>query len=92
MKFKIFNVYDSKTESWDIPFYQRFAADALREWSEHASQKDNPKNKIAKYPSDFTLFEIGEYDQSIGEIKMYDVKFSHGTALEHLKENIVSQN
>jgi len=92
MKFKIFNVYDSKTESWDFPFFEQFTADALRKWSEHAADTQNKNNKIAKYPADFTIFEIGEYDRSTGVVSMYEVKFSHGTALEHLKEKPVLNN
>jgi hypothetical protein len=92
MKLKLFVVYDSKTESYGVPFFRDFTANALREWSEVASSKSDKQNQIAKFPADFTLFEIGEYDQSTGTVNMYDVKFSHGTALEHIKDNPVLQN
>lgn len=92
MKLKLFVVYDSKTESYGVPFFRDFTANALREWSEVASNKSDKNNQISKFPADFTLFEIGSYDQSTGIVDMYAVKFSHGTALEHVKENLVPQN
>ena len=91
MKLKLFVVYDSKTESYGVPFFRDFTANALREWSEVASNKSDKQNQISKFPADFTLFEIGEYDQLTGEVRLYDVKFSHGTALEHIKD-VVPQN
>lgn len=90
MKLKLFVVYDSKTESYGVPFFRDFTANALREWSEVASNKSDKQNQIAKFPSDFTLFEIGEYDQQTGVVRMYDVKFSHGLAVEHIKSEPVA--
>lgn len=92
MKLKLFVVYDSKTEAYGVPFFRDFTANALREWSEVASNKSDKQNQISKFPADFTLFEIGSYDQESGIVSMYETKFSHGTALEHLKENTVPQN
>jgi len=86
MKLKLFVVYDQKTESYGVPFFRDFTANALREWSEVASNKGEKQNQIAKFPADFTLFEIGEFDQLSGVVRIYETKFSHGTALEHVKE------
>lgn len=91
MKIKLFVVYDSKTESYGVPFFRDFTANALREWSEVASNKSEKQNQIAKFPSDFTLFEIGEFDQITGQVHLYDAKFSHGLASEHIKSDLVPQ-
>lgn len=87
MKYKIFVVFDGKTKSWGLPFLKDFTANALREWSEIASDISDKQNQIAKYPSDFSLFEIGEYNRDTGEISMYESKFNLGLASEHLKQN-----
>jgi len=92
MKLKLFVVYDSKTECYGVPFFRDFTANALREWVEVASNVSDKNNQISKFPADFTLFEIGSYDQLTGDVELYAVKFSHGTALEHVKDNLVPQN
>jgi len=89
MKLKKFVVYDSKTEAYGVPFYRDFTANALREWSEVATKKSE-QNQISKFPADFTLFEVAEYDQLTGNERQYDVKFSHGTALEHVKPELAT--
>jgi len=91
MKYKIFVVFDGKTKSWGLPFLKDFTANALREWSEIASDVSDKNNQIAKYPDDFTLFEIGEYNRMDGSIIMYETKYSLGLASEQ-KQNLVSQN
>lgn len=87
MKYKLFVVFDGKTKSWGLPFFKDFTANALREWSEIASDISDKQNQIAKYPSDFSLFEIGEYNRDTGEISMYESKYNLGLASEHIKQN-----
>lgn len=89
MKLKLFVVFDSKTGSYGVPFFRDFTANALREWSEVATNKAEKNNQIAKFPADFTLFEIGEFEQISGELKLYETKFSLGLASEHIKSEPV---
>lgn len=89
MKHKIFNVYDSKSEAWGMPLFYDCRANALRSLSECVNATNDEKNQIAKYPSDFTMFEIGEYDQSNGEITMYQSKVNLGLAIEYKKSDPV---
>lgn len=92
MKLKLFVVYDAKTESYGVPFFRDFTANAIREWSEVASNKSDKQNQISKFPADFTLFEIGEFEQGSGILKLYDTKYSLGVAIEHVKQDLVPQN
>ncbi|QXP08128.1 MAG: nonstructural protein [Arizlama microvirus] len=92
MKLKLFVVYDAKTESYGVPFFRDFTANALREWSEVASAKSDKNNQISKFPADFTLFEIGEFDQMSGIVRMYESKYNLGLAVEHIKQDFVPQN
>lgn len=92
MKLKLFVVYDAKTESYGVPFFRDFTANAIREWSEVASTKSDKNNQISKFPADFTLFEIGEFEQSSGDLRMYETKYSLGLASEHVKQEFVPQN
>ncbi|QXP08272.1 MAG: nonstructural protein [Arizlama microvirus] len=85
-------MYDAKTESYGVPFFRDFTANAIREWSEVASTKTDKQNQIAKFPADFTLFEIGSFEQTTGTLVMLDTKYSLGLASEHVKQELASQN
>lgn len=76
---KMFSIYDSKGQFYDKPMFLRTKADAIRGWTELANDQ---KTTIAKHPADFTLFEIGEFNDLTGVVTMYDAKQSIGTALE----------
>jgi len=85
MKQKIFNVYDSKKEAWGSLLFYPFRADADRAMTECVNATGDARNDIAKYPGDFTLFEIGEYNQITGEISLHESKVNLGLALSFLK-------
>ncbi|QXP08580.1 MAG: nonstructural protein [Arizlama microvirus] len=82
---KLYLVYDSKSESWGRLLQYDCRANALRSLGEAVNDKSDNNNQIAKYPSDFTFFEIGEYDKWSGEIINYDAKINLGLATEYLK-------
>jgi len=92
MKLKLFVVYDAKTQSYGVPFFRDFTANAIREWSEVASNRSDKQNQIAKFPSDFTLFEIGSFEQGTGSVEIYETKYSLGLASEHVKQEMAIQN
>lgn len=79
MILKMYTVYDSKVNAYLQPFFMKSNGEALRAWEE--SCNDN-KTSFYKYPQDFTLFEIGIWDDSTGSTALHDAKFSLGTALE----------
>lgn len=60
---KIFCVRDNAVEAYMRPFYQVTRAAAIRDFTEACSQGDSP---FAKHPSDYTLFEIGVFDETTG--------------------------
>lgn len=92
MKLKLFVVYDAKTESYGVPFFRDFTANAIREWAEVASNKSDKQNQIAKFPADFNLFEIGSFEQSTGKLEILETKYSLGLASEHVKDNLAALN
>lgn len=56
---KMFTIYDTKSEMYLPPFYVRVAAEAIRSVRDAAAQ---PGHQFQKYPAEFALFEVGEYD------------------------------
>lgn len=65
MKLKIYSVYDSKVGAYLPPFFLRSEGEAIRSFT-HAATSD--EHTFAKHPSDYTLFDLGEYDDETGSI------------------------
>lgn len=80
---KMFCIYDSKAKFYDKPMFLKTKADALRGWQELANDE---KTTIGKFPSDFTLFEMGEYDEVTGKITQHAAPQALGTAIEFKRE------
>lgn len=90
MKLKVYCVYDSKGENFGQPFFFDCRANALRSFQEAAA---DGQSQICKFPADFTLFEIGEWDRLSGEFSIYQSKVNLGLAVEYQKvATPVSQN
>lgn len=79
MLMQVFAVYDSKVQAFSIPFILKSKGEALRSFTEISNDKSS---SIGKYPSDFTLFNIAQYEDTTGLITSYDTPVSLGLALE----------
>jgi len=66
MKIKLFSVYDTKLASFRFPFFMLTSGAAIRGFMETAN---DGKSEISKYPSDFTLFEHGCFDDETGKFE-----------------------
>ncbi|AXL15144.1 nonstructural protein [Microviridae sp.] len=71
MKLLVFTVFDSMAEAYLQPFYSATVGLAIRSFSEAVNTSGH---QFQKYSSDFTLFQIGEFDDSNGFIKMDDFR------------------
>ena len=83
MIFKIFVVYDSKAGFYNKPFFEQSTGLAVRGFSDACNDKDT---QLFKHASDFTLFEIGEFDSQSGVIDMYDAFQSLGVGTTFKEE------
>lgn len=86
MKLKMYAVYDSKVEAYLQPFFMQTKGEAIRGWQDVCN---DPKTNFYKHPADYTLFELGAYDSSTGQVDSYAAKISLGTALEHRKPDVL---
>lgn len=66
MLFKIFSIHDSKAQAYFPPFFLPTIAMAVRTFEDMANDKNN---NIGKHPEDFTLFHIGEFDDTTSIIE-----------------------
>lgn len=63
MKLKAFSVFDVKADTYSAPFF--FAATGLAVRAFKASVADRDSS-LCKYPEDFKLVELGEFDDQTG--------------------------
>lgn len=68
-KLKMFSIRDGKGEIFHAPFYAKTHGEAERTFNENAS---NPESMIHKYPQDYDLYFVGEYDDQTGKLKAED--------------------
>lgn len=66
MKLETYAIYDAKAESYGQPFFLQNDGVAIRLFAGYANDK---KTMIGQHPEDFSIFWIGTYDDSNGEIK-----------------------
>lgn len=78
---KIFVVYDSAAEYYGTPFFVRSTGEAIRSFTQAAH---DPQTLVHRHPDQFTLFEIGVYDEQRGNIEMYTAHKSLGKGIEYL--------
>jgi hypothetical protein len=80
---KVYSVYDSKAKTWEQPQFVVNKGAAARSWYDLVNQQNTQYNK---HPEDYTLYEIGQWDDQAGIVTTYEKKESLGIAIEHVKD------
>ena len=62
MKHKIFSIFDSKAGAYLPPFFMPESAMATRVFGDCVNSKDH---QFGKHPGDYTLFEVGVWDDAV---------------------------
>lgn len=83
MLMKVFSIFDIKAGAFDRPFFAQTVGIAIRSFTDAINDKNSPFNK---YPDDFTLFELGEFDDSSGIITALPAPQSVGNAIQYILE------
>jgi len=79
MIIQIFAIYDSAAEAYNQPFFAQAKGQAIRMFTQSAN---DPKSNINQYPSDFTLFHIGSFDDATAKMDLHQAPIGLGTAIE----------
>jgi len=80
---KVFSVFDSKVCAYMNPIFLRSKGEALRVFEATVNSADHQFNKN---PEDFTLFELGSWDEEKAKFTLNSTPISLGVALEFLKD------
>jgi hypothetical protein len=79
MMLKIFSVYDSKSATFARPFFDVSLGSALRSFADIAKDKSHP---IGVHPEDYSLFQLGEWNDANAVFTSLPAPVSLGLALE----------
>ena len=77
----VYSVFDSKADAYLQPFFAPTRGVAVRMF-ETAAQ--DVAHDFHRHAGDFTLFEIGEFDEVKGTLVPYEVKYNCGAAIQYL--------
>lgn len=81
---KIYCLYDAKGEHYgNAPMFYQHRADAIRDFEKAVNDE---KSALFPYAADFTLFEIGTWNQRTGEVVMFETKYSLGSGNEFKRQ------
>jgi len=69
MKYQIYAIYDTATESFMSPFFVKTEMEALRGFRDACQ---NPETPIGKHPGDYHLYQLGEYTDHNGDLRKQD--------------------
>ena len=81
MQQHIFTVYDQKAKAYLPPFFLPKPEMALRVFTDCVN---DPTHAFGKHPADYTLLQIGDFDDTSGEIIPIAVPISIGNGVEFI--------
>jgi len=73
---KMFSIFDAKAAAYMTPFTLQSEAHAKRQLADLLV--GNQPSPFSDYPEDFTLMEIGTWDQITGEVHPHPAFIPHG--------------
>lgn len=79
---KMFMILDAKADAFNLPFCMATRGLAVREFTEQANSKES---MIGRYPDDYSLYEIAEFDTQDGKISPYEVRKLIGTGRDYVE-------
>lgn len=80
MILRVFSIRDDKVAAYAQPWYAPTRGAALRMF---ADLVNDDQSAVAKHPEDYTLFELGSYDDATGQFVCEDSPYALGKALEY---------
>jgi len=77
----IYSIHDSKAEAYLPPFYLHNKNMAIRSFRDCVTDEGHTFNR---HPEDYSLWEIGEFDDATGEIIYYTPHHALGTGMDYI--------
>nr|QJB20406.1 MAG: nonstructural protein [Microvirus sp.] len=83
MIIKMFSVHDAKANAFLQPFFSQTAGTAERSFAAEIKSTDS---QFAKFAEDFTLFEIGSFDDATGKMEPLNTPHAVVKAIQLLNQ------
>lgn len=80
MQIRIFSIHDSKAEAFMNPFYSPTAGTAIRMFT---ASINTPDHEFHKYSADYTLFELGSWNEDTGKFTLHKAPRTLGNAIQY---------
>ena len=80
---KCFAVYDCKVEAYFEPFFFKTSGEAIRAIGEAVNK---PEHNFCKYAADFTLFELGSWNEVNASFDLLKTPHNLGVLIEFKKD------
>lgn len=77
----LFTVFDSAARAYLQPFFSSTVEEAIRSFREAVNTEGHQFNK---FPEDYALYCVGEFDQATGVLKGYNELQSLGVAITYM--------
>lgn len=89
METKIFSIYDDKAKAYMMPFYSPQTGSAIRAV---VTQLKDPNSMLSQHPNDFTLYEIGVFNDQDGILDPAQPALFVGKLSDYLELSIGQSN
>lgn len=83
MMHQIFSIQDTKSKTFNPPFYQKNVGEACRTFTKLVNDTTSLLNQ---YPEDFILVHLGQFCDDTGEIVVIN-PVNIGTATQYIKQS-----
>lgn len=83
MILKVFGIYDSKVNAYLPPFMMKTIGEAERALISHCNDS---QHNFCKHAEDFTLFELGEWDDSTAKYKLHSAPHSIACFIQYKRQ------
>lgn len=84
MLYSMFSVFDAKADAFLPPWIMPRTTMAQRTFSDCVNSNDH---QFAAHPEDYTLFQLGMWDDETGQLDQLPTPRSLGLALEYIKHD-----
>ena len=85
-----FTIFDSKTNSYDIPYFAVNNLDVIRQLTNLFSEPQQSRNKFLVNAEDYSVFSIGSYCKKTGTMIGHDAR--HVINLHELRSSLQLDN
>lgn len=84
-KLSAFSVRDVAADNFGSPFFVQHVGIAVRGFTDEVNNFRDGNNNLYNHPKDFSLYEIGSFDQDTGTLEAFDTPklIAHATTLKN---------